>query len=310
MKKKEKKLKGYLFIVPTYLILILAILLPLFYSFIYSKLITKDLFEVITLALTVLMLVLCSFIIFEVIFCMYHLYNNQKVDHNRKMLLYILLFFLNVFIIPYYYYTYMVPSNKKERRDNIYIYFVIIIILTVFSITSCIYSVSIYNSYRSYQIQKEKELKNVRTMFNSTNNNFDLTFKLGFEVETMSEYELYASDKKRNMMTGAFLYETANYEEKDANSILDKQVEYIKQNKKNVEVYKDKKSRTVDNKTIVTIDLLGNSSSSASSIYRLSCITFNNDNSKVLYVIETVLLEDYKKNKKELNEVLDSANLK
>lgn len=310
MKKKEKKLKGYLFIVPTYIILILTIILPLFYALSYSKIITNNTFEIINIILTVLYLLFISFIIFETMFCIYDLYNNKKINHNKKMILYILIFILNIFIIPYYYNNYMLKKSKKEKRDNYYVYLVSIIVLLVLSVTSSMYSVRIYNSYKSYQIKKQKELQNVRTQINSNNNAFDLTFKLGFVSDNISEYELYAYDKKRNLMTGAFLYETSNYEERDSDSILNKQVEYLKENKKNIEIYKDKSVRNKDNKSITTIELLGNSDDSASSIYRLSCISFNNDNSKILYIIQTVLLEDYKEYKEELDEIINSANLK
>ena len=311
MKNKKKKLKGYLFLVPTYVILILLIILPLFYSFIYSKMIDNGIFESITLMLTVLLFIFIVFGIFETFFCMYNLYKNKKINHNTKMFLYILLFFLNIIMVPYYYHNYMdSKKTKKEKKDYFFIYIVLVIVLLTFSIITLTYSIKISNNYKIEEERKEKIKQEVRTVISSKDNTFDMTFRLGFKRSNVSEYELYASDKERNLMTGAFLYETSNYEQKDANAILDKQIEYITQNRKNIKIYKEKNTRQVENKSIITIELKGNLDDSADTIYRLTTLTFNNDNSKVLYVIQTVLFDDYDQYINELDEIIDTINLK
>lgn len=311
MKKNNKKIKGYLFLIPTYIILILTIILPLFYAFIHSKIIVNTSFETITLILTILFFIFLMFGIIETIFCIYDLYKNRKVSHDTRMMLYVLLFLLNIIIVPYYYHNYIVPkSKKKNKKDSFIIYVAFLVVLLALSAVTLTYSVKIYNSYEKEEKRKTKVQQEVKTVITSNNNLYDITFPLGYKRNIVSEYELYTSDDKRNMVLGSFLYETSNYEQKDGNAILDKQIEYLKENRNNIEVYKDKQTREVDNKSIITVELKGSSGDSGVTIYKLSTLTFNNDNSKIIYIIQTVLLDDYEKNNKELNEILDSVKLK
>ncbi len=310
MKKKKKKLKGYLFTVPSYLVFILLMILPVSYSLINTGFIDNNNFEVFILILSMFFLLLIFFGIFETIFCLVHLYNNNKIEHNKKMIMYVVIFFLNMLFIPYYYHNYMVSGTSKEKRSNLTLYLVILISFFSLSIVSLMYAVSINNEYKVELKRREKISGEVRTYMAAKTGTYSLTFPVGFEKKDVSEYELYAINEKNNLIVGSFLYNTDDYEQKDANAILEKQVEYFKQNRKNIEVYKNKKETKYKDKAVLSIELSGNSDDSSSCIYRLNFIKFNGVDNKILYVLEIVLLNDYDKYDKEFKEIVKSASLK
>ena len=89
-----------------------------------------------------------------------------------------------------------------------------------------------------------------------------------------------------------------------------KQLEYIKSTRKDVSIYKDKVTRTYNNKTISTIEVSGKTDNTSDSIYKLSTISFEGNLNNIIYVIQVVSKKDYTKYNNELTEIINSINLK
>ena len=304
----KEKIKRYVFIIPSIVIMILMSLLPLMFCLIYTDKLKNLWFQYLVLALIIILIIFFIVGLIQTIYCMIHTYKNNKFSHNDKLKWYLLLFFFNILIMPCYYLKYI--KQIKNSRNKIIIYLLVIVVLCIVSVMTSIYSVVLFNDHVNKQKEIEKQREEVTNIIVSNGNKFEGTFKTGFKKENIAEYDLYVKDSKRNLITGAFFYDTINYEEKTLDAVLMKQVEYIKSTRKDVKVYKNKVDRTYNNKTISTIELSGKLDDTSDCIYKLSCITFDGNQNNILYVIQVVVKKDYSKYNNELTEIINSINLK
>lgn len=310
MKKEKKKQKGYLFLVPTFLCMFLMCILPLLFSLIRIGTIKNFAIKILILILVILFVIILLFTFLEAVFCVLDVYHNTKMKREKKLLWYFLLIFFNIFIVPYYY----IENNKKfkNKKYNQFLkYFYIFIVLT-FSILSIITTKILINTHKiveEKEIKKKKIQESVRNIFSSNDEKIQMSFKLGFERTDVSEYDLYAKNEKKNLVTGVFLYDINGYAEKTPDAILDKQIEYFKNNKKNAVMYKEKEVNNVADKTIHSV-LLKAENEDNNCIYKLSAISFSSNQNFIAYVIQVSLENQYDKYTEELNEILASLKLK
>lgn len=308
----KKNIKDYMFVVPTYLVLILMIVLPTLLSMIYTNKIKSDAFKIFTFVLVIITVMLILASIGEAIYLIFDVYKRKKMDSGEKLIWYLLLFCLNIFIAPYYYLKYVKKKtkNKKNTKKVNLLYPVTIIILCVIGTYTSMYSSVMYNNYIGEK-EKQKQAKlDVTTIIPSNDNSFEITFKTGHKKEIVSEYDLYVKNTKKKIVTGAFLYDVSNYEEKTLDAVLNKQVEYIKNSKQDVKDYKETKTRSYNNKTIMSAYLSGKTENTSECIYVLSTISFEGKDNNIIYVIQIVPKQEYKNLKSELIEIVNSINLK
>lgn len=304
----KEKIKKYRFMIPSLLFMIIMSILPLLFGLIYMDKVKNIIFEYFTLLLLIIEMILLIIVVVQIIFSILDVYKKVEFSHNDKLKWYLLLFFLNIFVLPYYELEYKRKDNESRKKTLLYL--VIILVLSVTSIFTSIYSTILFNEHVNKQKAIEKQKSEVRNIIVSNDNKFEMTFKLGFKKENVSEYDLYVKDNKRQLVTGAFFYDVNNYEEKDIDSVLLKQLEYIKSTRKDVSIYKDKVTRTYNNKTISTIEVLGKTDNTSDSIYKLSTISFEGNLNNIIYVIQVVSKKDYTKYNNELTEIINSINLK
>lgn len=308
MKKKKKDIKGITFVLPTFLSMFFMCLLPVMYALIHSKKITYIFFEVLTLIFTLLFVIFLLFGFLQAVYCMLDAYKNKRVKKNIKLFWYIILFLLNIFIVPYYYYRFMKKDKKFKKKSMIYI-----LILLLFSIISISTLNILVNSYETVKLEekKKKEAKEkVRNIYSSNDGRISMTFKLGFKKLDVSEYDLYVRDSKRNLITGVFLYDITNFEEKTPEAVLNKQLEYLKSTRKDINIYKNQSINKIGNKNIYSISVEGKNEDSSDCIYKLSAISFDDNVNNIIYVLQVSINNDYKKYEKELDEIVNSIELR
>lgn len=312
MKKNKKRIRGVIFTLPTFISMILMCALPILFCMVHTKKINNNIFEIFLLGLVIIFVcaVLLGFL--ETVYCIIHVRDNKKIHSNTKLYWYIILFVLNIFIVPYYYYRYILKD--KNLKNKTIIYTLIVLLFSVLSIYTTNKSINIYEKVKEDKILKKLEEKRrkekIRNTFLAKDNKFEMSFKLGQKKQEVSEYDLYVKDSKKNIVTGAFIYDTSGFQEKTLDAVLNKQIEYIKSSKKNITVYKEKKTRKVDNKTILSTELKGKDDNSSECIYKLSTVSFEGNDKNIIYIIQVVIKNGRKDYIKEIDEIVDSVKLK
>lgn len=303
----KEKIKSYMFIMPSILVMLLMSILPLMFGMIYVDKVKKG-FEYLTLGLTIVVVFLVVVTLIQTVYCILNVYKNEKFSHNDKLKWYLLLFFLNIIIMPYYYLKHIKEVTNYKKKSIIY--FIIVLLFGIVSVGTSIYSTILYNNHIEKQKEIERQKNEIRNIIPSNDNKFEASFKIGFKKSTVSDYDLYVKDSERNIITGMFFYDITNFAEKTNDAVLDKQAEYIKNTRKNVKVYKEKSVRTHNNKTISTIELSGKLDDTSECIYKLSTISFEGNKTNIIYVVQVLIKKDYSKYNDELIEIVDSINLK
>ena len=153
---------------------------------------------------------------------------------------------------------------------------------------------------------KPKEVKKVNYL--TKDNRVVFTFSEDFIKKESGEYDLY-TNKNDKQIFGAFTYNLSEYEENSSKEILDKQISYFLQQRKNSKIHKKESKIEMDDKTITRIEYLGKSDKSENCVYIFSVIDFKADPNYVVYVCELILESEYEKNIGEMIDILKSAKL-
>ena len=151
--------------------------------------------------------------------------------------------------------------------------------------------------------KKEFQTKDQRVTFSASEE---------FISQEQGEYDLYLTRKekgKNRQALGVFTYYLNEYEENSIKQILDKQINYFLENKKNMKIFKKEYTTTLDDKTITTVEYSGNADTSTDCIYIISVIDFSADTNYVVYVNEIILKKDYEKVISQMKDILKSAKL-
>lgn len=151
--------------------------------------------------------------------------------------------------------------------------------------------------------KKEFQTKDQRVTFSASEE---------FISQEQGEYDLYLTRKekgKNRQALGVFTYYLNEYEENSSKQILDKQINYFLENKKNMKIFKKEYTTSLDDKTITTVEYSGNADTSTDCIYIFSVIDFSADTNYVVYVNEIILKKDYEKVISQMKDILKSAKL-
>ena len=130
-----------------------------------------------------------------------------------------------------------------------------------------------------------------------------------FLLENKGEYDLYLNNDDKKIV-GVFTYNLGDYEENSSKEILDKQVSYFQQTRKNMKLFKKEEKITDEEKTITMVEYYGKSDSSSECVYIFSVIDFIKDPTYVVYTNEVIVKKDYEENIQEMINILRSAKLK
>lgn len=156
---------------------------------------------------------------------------------------------------------------------------------------------------------REKKDETKTSVFKTKDNRVSLTFNVSFKKEEIGEYDLYAKDEDRQLITGVFTYNLNEYEEKSAKEILNNQIEYFKKTRNDMKIYKDEKIQDYDDKTITRVEYSGKSTDSSDCIYIFSIVEFKSDPNYVVYSNQVLLKSDYEKYSNSLKKIISSIKL-
>lgn len=220
----------------------------------------------------------------EIIGYMIHAVKNKNL--KNKVLWVILIYYLYIFVIPYYHLKYV---SKVERVMKEMIIFGVLIVCSLMVGICCA------NKYVS-----KVDDKIIYIMNDSKSVQFQ--FKGSYIKRKVGEYDIYASDKKRGINVGAFVYDEDNnlsYEE-----IHNNRVEWLYSARNNVSRV-NSYQKIVNDKEIISEAFYGESQQ-VKFIYTLTSFEFIGAG-KIVDVIQICYLEDYDNLKDELREIVLSA---
>lgn len=156
---------------------------------------------------------------------------------------------------------------------------------------------------------KKAEPKKINYKTHTTKDN-KVSFSISdeFTKKDTGEYDLYATNKDKQII-GVFTYNLNEYEEKSSKQILDKQINYFKNTRKDMKLFKKESKIEMEDKIITRVEYSGKTSSSSDCVYIFSVIDFKNNNNYVVYVNEVILEDKYETNIGEMINILKSAKL-
>ena len=153
---------------------------------------------------------------------------------------------------------------------------------------------------------KPKEVRKVN--YTTKDNRVVFTFNEDFIKKDVGDYDLYATKNDRQIF-GLFTYNLNEYEENNSKEILDKQISYFLETRKNMKLYKKESKIEMDDKIITKIEYSGKSDESSDCVYIFSVIDFKADTNYVVYANEVIIENEYEKNIGEMTDILKSAKL-
>lgn len=153
---------------------------------------------------------------------------------------------------------------------------------------------------------EEVEVKEV-TYLNS-DNRLVLTVSEDFKKKDVSNYDLYIT-KNDKQIAGFFTYNLNEYEENSSKEILDKQISYFTNSRKDFNLFKKEQVIELDDKTITKVEYSGTNNDSSDCVYVFAVIDFKSDSNYVVYANEVILHSEYEKNITEMLNILKNAKL-
>lgn len=123
-----KEIKKILFLVPTFIYILCGFMFYVFSNFIEKYNITKLTSNESDFILLIIILMSISiiFLLGEIIYSLYHLSKNKKMDINTKYLWILFICLFNIFTVPYY----ALKNIFKDKKSvlKIIIYYVLLIL--------------------------------------------------------------------------------------------------------------------------------------------------------------------------------------
>ena len=303
--KKGDKMKNRksLFMFPSIFIFLLISIYPIIKILLDVKEI-KNVYLSLGTILILLLLVLLLIVVFvEEIYLINYLWTKLKMNVGLKLLWTILLLGLNIIIIPYFYMRFVMNESKIILKSLIYL----IPIIVFFGIF--MFGYNKYTDKLDKKIVHQKKIDAERNEYKTKDGFVSFTFRHGFKKEEVGEYDLYVSNKSKNIIFSAYTYETFHYEQKTADDYITKGIADISEEKEKFNIFSDKKVIEKDDKIITTIEYSGKTKESSDCIYRISAISFKNKEEYIVYVVEIITENNYDLYKKEMLEILESAKI-
>lgn len=156
------------------------------------------------------------------------------------------------------------------------------------------------------KITKEKEVKTIE--YKTKDERVTFLAPEEFKQEDKGQYDLYLNKNEKQIM-GVFTYTLSDYEENSSKEILDKQINYFINSRKDMKLYKKETKIEDEEKTITRVEYAGKTDNSSDCVYIFSVIDFKNDTNYVVYVNQVIIKDSYEENIKEMIDILKSAKL-
>ena len=297
--KKNKSL----FMLPSIFIFLLVSAYPIFKILLDIKKVQSIYLSIGSIIYLLILILLLILVFVEEIYLINYLFTKIKMNILKKIIWVLLLLGLNILIIPYFYMRYVSNEDKIIIKSLIYLIPVVIFSFIFF------YGLNSYNTEVNRIKAERKKIEEEGNIYKTKDGVVSFTFRHGYKVSEVGEYDLYVQNKAKKVLLSAFTYETKKYEQKTADAFINKGIDDISQNKEIFELYKDKEYITEGDKNITSIEYKGKTKESSLCIYKISVISFNNKPDYLVYVVEIVTENNYKLYKKEMIEMLKSASL-
>ncbi len=218
----------------------------------------------------------------------YHIVHAAKSKElKNKALEIIFIYLFNAFYIPCYSLKYVSKDNNYKTKNMVYL---IVSILLFIIMLGLIISFSLNSSYNiNYK------------MFNSNDGTFSFRLPDDYHQNNVGEFDAYFTNNINNI--GVFIYDDSKL---TSDTILNNQEQYFKSTRDNM-ILIDSKDYNLYDKKIKT-KIYSGMTNNIANVYCLSVITFNNTDYN-LFVIETVLKENYSNNKLEFQKIIENIEL-
>ncbi|MBR2712281.1 MAG: hypothetical protein IKE73_01080 [Bacilli bacterium] len=291
-----------LFIIPSLLFMVLFSAFPIFKILVNIKKIEKSYLSIGSIIYLFLIIVTSLVLLVEIVYLLGFLYKSE-LSIFKKILWTILLLVFNIFIIPYFYMKYVVKYNKVLVPTLIYL-FAMAILLAVF-----FFGANTYKKDLEKQKIERKKIEDEINVYSTKDGIVSFSFKHGYKISEVGEYDLYVKNDEKNIILSAFTYNTDKYEQKSPDDYINKAVSDISSGKVSFDKLKDKETITEDNKTINTVEYVGKTDKSSLCVYKISTINYSGKDNFIVTVIEIVTKKNYEKYIREMTEILKSSKI-
>jgi len=291
-----------LFIIPSLLFMVLFSAFPIFKILVNIKKMENSFISIGSIIYLFLVIVTCLVLLVEIVYLLGFLYKSE-LSILKKILWTILLLVFNLFIIPYFYMKYVVKYNKVLVPTLIYL-FAMAILLAVF-----FFGANTYNKELEKQKKERKKIEDEINVYSTKDGIVSFSFKHGYKISEVGEYDLYVKNDEKNIILSAFTYNTDKYEQKSPDDYINKAVSDISSGKVSFDKLKDKETITEDNKTINTVEYVGKTDKSSLCVYKISTINYSGKDNFIVTVIEIVTKTNYEKYIREMTEILKSSKI-
>lgn len=292
-----------LFMLPTILIFLLSSLFPVFKLLIDVKNIENIYLSFGVITYLLIFILVAIIIVIEVFYLINYIFNSNDIHIFKKILLIFILLIFNILVIPYIYMKYVLKENNLIHKSLLYIIPVIL-----FSVV-LLFGIHIYNNDMKEIKEERKRIEEERNDYKTKDGIASFTFRHGYKVSEVGEYDLYVINKTKNIIFSSFTYDLEKYEQKNPDDYINREITTLSQNKEKFEKLKDKETITKDDLNITTIEYVGKTSESSLCVYKISTITFNSKPNYLVEVVEIVTYNNYELYGKELTEILESAKI-
>lgn len=292
-----------MFMFPSILLFLLLAALPVFKILIDIKNVQSSFFSIVTIIYLLLIILLIIVVFIEELYLINYLFTKLKMNIYLKLLWAIMLLIFNILIIPYFYIKYVSKETKLFLKSLIYL---IPIILFTFIF---IYGFNTYITKANEIKEERKRIEEERNEFKTKDQKVSFTFRHGYKISEVGEYDLYVKNKSKNVIFTAFTYNTEDYEQKTADDFINKGIYDIAKDKEKFDIFKEKEILDEEDKTITTVEYVGKTNTSSKCVYKISVIIFKSNPNYLIYTVEVVTKNNYNLYKKEILEILKSAKL-
>ena len=291
-----------LFIIPSLLFMVLFSAFPIFKILVNIKKMENSFISIGSIIYLFLVIVTSLVLLVEIVYLLGFLYKSE-LSIFKKILWTILLLVFNIFIIPYFYMKYDVKYNKVLVPTLIYL-FAMAILLAVF-----FFGANTYKKELEKQKIERKKIEDEINVYSTKDGIVSFSFKHGYKISEVGEYDLYVKNDEKNIILSAFTYNTDKYEQKTPDDYINKAVSDISSGKASFDKLKDKETITEDNKTINTVEYVGKTDKSSLCVYKISTINYSGKDNFIVTVIEIVTKTNYEKYIREMTEILKSSKI-
>jgi len=241
----------------------------------------------------ILILVISELIAFgQMVYLMIHTSKCEKFDLNKKIAWIIALYMLHIFVIPIYTYKYILEDKNFKIKSLIHIILSSFVIL----FTIICFIILIFESFIE-----------LPTKYKTKDGLVEVTVEGGYEIRD-TDYDLYLTNESKQLTTAFFTYDLSiyNYTEDD---ILYYQISFFEKSRENFRLHKNVETIDLGNKKITYLEYLGTMEGYDESLYRFATVSFDEDESFILYAIQVIYPEAYDEYNDELFEILESAEM-